>query len=949
MSKYDSLDAVHIASHGDVGKLFLGSTVLEQGTLPEYRDELTNWGNSIAEDGDILLYGCDVAANLAGAEFVKELSDYTQADIQASDDKTGSSELSGDWDLEFTTGNIEAESVFSDETHIAYSYVLNDIPLNSNGSYFNDATFDKVITLPNVDNDFQTPSRVEFGKLIYTNTFTTPESNFVDFDPSFFDSGLRLDYTPTGFRTVEFENDPNLSIIDFPQTENQPFSLNFGEPIYSIYLEDPDYNYDITDKNSFLHPFDASALNFNAYDYEFTSVSLNEFDTIESIHDSITFKFDSGAFDFSSVTTNDLLQFDLDKRVYDFYGIQYDNIVRISDNLLFDATAVTFRSNSVTFDYKPETLYFNPGFFADNANLYEYKLSEDNFRSGVTIEQFNASDYRALNYAFKGDELFDSGYYLNHGATPDGMNPFTDYTENGWKFGLDPHPLFDVDYYLTNNSDVLAFGAEPLKHFSTIGHTEDHMNRDPNGIFDTSYYNANNPDVLNAGMVSLHHYVVFGDSENHDNRDPNEFFDNSYYNFSNPDVAAHPMTAVEHWMNYGYIESRPENPNFNPNRNTHPFLNSADYYTYNDDVRIASYASPSVNPNQHFRNHGLGEGRITHEIFASQNQAAFTTVIDADSEGFEFVQNDLNRYGVRAFPQDDGKILISQVGSEGGISVENIVWTVFTGVTYRLLENSLPGTLLKLWELQNDRAFSSYSFNFTGETVAGNDNIFVSPGTTEGEIRVESFPGNTTINEILGSNADNVFWTPLEPVNETADNTESFPQRDVVLEGLLNGGIFLGGEEVPQGTYVLASEVIVEGTPDFPEELPQGVRLGQLEGGGTIRFLGGNSQGIEGYFTPSGETREKPFSLKRSNNVGRKVNLIPIINDNGVQIQNAGITDPVLLRIEVTQFGAEEIKNFVDNGPIKNIPLEGIFETIYFDTADGTVVVNSTGTFILQK
>ena len=70
------------------------------------------------------------------------------------------------------------------------------------------------------------------------------------------------------------------------------------------------------------------------------------------------------------------------------------------------------------------------------------------------------------------------------------------------------------------------------------------------------------------------------------------------------------------------------------------------------------------------------------------------------------------------------------------------------------------------------------------------------------------------------------------------------------------------------------------------------------------------------------------------------------LNENGVQIQNAGITDPVLLRIEMKQFSAEEIKNFVDNGPVKNIPSEGIFEKIYFDAGDGTVEVNSEGTFI---
>lgn len=40
LSQYNSWDAVHIVSHGDVGQLFLGNTELNQNTLPEYADIL---------------------------------------------------------------------------------------------------------------------------------------------------------------------------------------------------------------------------------------------------------------------------------------------------------------------------------------------------------------------------------------------------------------------------------------------------------------------------------------------------------------------------------------------------------------------------------------------------------------------------------------------------------------------------------------------------------------------------------------------------------------------------------------------------------------------------------------------------------------------------------------------------------------------------------------------
>ena len=109
------LEAVHIVSHGDIGELFLGNTSLNRDNIDDYQDILSSWSDSISADGDILLYGCNVGADLAGAEFVEMLSQYTQADILASTDLTGSEELGGDWDLEFAIGEIETEAILSSE------------------------------------------------------------------------------------------------------------------------------------------------------------------------------------------------------------------------------------------------------------------------------------------------------------------------------------------------------------------------------------------------------------------------------------------------------------------------------------------------------------------------------------------------------------------------------------------------------------------------------------------------------------------------------------------------------------------------------------------------------------------------------------------------------------------------------------------------------------------
>src|SRR3989339_2106913 len=56
-----NLSAIHIISHGAPGSLQLGSTQLDSGNLPEYALSMERIGQSLAAEGDLLLYGCNVA------------------------------------------------------------------------------------------------------------------------------------------------------------------------------------------------------------------------------------------------------------------------------------------------------------------------------------------------------------------------------------------------------------------------------------------------------------------------------------------------------------------------------------------------------------------------------------------------------------------------------------------------------------------------------------------------------------------------------------------------------------------------------------------------------------------------------------------------------------------------------------------------------------------------
>lgn len=103
--------AIHILSHGDEAGLRLGSNWLSGDTLAYRAGTLASWQPYLAADADVLFYGCDLAANEAGQQFLRTFGELTGADIAASTDATGSALLGGDWNLEFQFGSIEAPSL----------------------------------------------------------------------------------------------------------------------------------------------------------------------------------------------------------------------------------------------------------------------------------------------------------------------------------------------------------------------------------------------------------------------------------------------------------------------------------------------------------------------------------------------------------------------------------------------------------------------------------------------------------------------------------------------------------------------------------------------------------------------------------------------------------------------------------------------------------------------
>ena len=113
LSTYEnnSIDSLQILSHGSTGTVQLGEQALDSISIEMYHDDLNGWTQYLADEADIMLYGCYVAQGELGRSFIEKISSLTGADVAASDDPTGEERLGGDWRLEAEVGQIETATL----------------------------------------------------------------------------------------------------------------------------------------------------------------------------------------------------------------------------------------------------------------------------------------------------------------------------------------------------------------------------------------------------------------------------------------------------------------------------------------------------------------------------------------------------------------------------------------------------------------------------------------------------------------------------------------------------------------------------------------------------------------------------------------------------------------------------------------------------------------------
>ncbi|MBE9220435.1 DUF4347 domain-containing protein [Dolichospermum flos-aquae] len=120
LQQHPHITTIHILSHGAPGCLYLGNSQLNLTNIHNYTQQLQQWQRQ-----NILLYGCNVAAGDAGAEFIHKLHQITNATISASATKTGNAALGGNWELEVNIPENHGTSLLFDaETLNTYQGVF---------------------------------------------------------------------------------------------------------------------------------------------------------------------------------------------------------------------------------------------------------------------------------------------------------------------------------------------------------------------------------------------------------------------------------------------------------------------------------------------------------------------------------------------------------------------------------------------------------------------------------------------------------------------------------------------------------------------------------------------------------------------------------------------------------------------------------------------------------
>jgi hypothetical protein len=133
------LDDIRIISHGNAGYFTLNGERIDNSYLAKNCYHFSSWRSALKKEGDIMLYGCNIAASEEGRKMVKTLAELTGADVAAATEEIGGKLKN--WILDYSTGDIESAVLKIND----YEYHLANITVTSK-SDSGDGTLRQAIT-----------------------------------------------------------------------------------------------------------------------------------------------------------------------------------------------------------------------------------------------------------------------------------------------------------------------------------------------------------------------------------------------------------------------------------------------------------------------------------------------------------------------------------------------------------------------------------------------------------------------------------------------------------------------------------------------------------------------------------------------------------------------------------------------------------------------------------
>jgi GT2 family glycosyltransferase len=152
------------------------------------------------------------------------------------------------------------------------------------------------------------------------------------------------------------------------------------------------------------------------------------------------------------------------------------------------------------------------------------------------------------------NSLFDPVLYSAQLTRPTAVLALVHYLGTGEVLGLNPHPLFDRTYYISQCDDVLASGLNPLVHYLLHGGRE---LRSPHPLFDARFYASQLPVGQTSNVNALCHFLDVGWKTG---LNPHARFDTNYYLEMNQDVVSSGINPLVHFVMTGKFEGRSPSP-----------------------------------------------------------------------------------------------------------------------------------------------------------------------------------------------------------------------------------------------------------------------------------------------------------------------------------------------------------------------------------------------------